>query len=369
MPEAEAIHIPLLNPNDPSSQLTALFVANGADVSAGVLIATCESTKGVEDLLATRSGYICGLSARVGDPARAGEILCWIADQPDWQPPEPDGQPEERRAPEGIRITAPARRLAEARGLPLDSLPQGELITAARLQDLLADAADVDPSHFRDSYAEHDLLVYGGGGHGKALIELVQAEGKYNVVGVIDDGRTPGEQVLGIPVLGGRRALPELVTRGIHFAANAVGGIGNIQSRVDVFLLLDEAGLTCPTVVHPAAYVESSAVLSDGAQIFPHAYIGSEANVGRGVIVNTAAVVSHDCVLGDYTNVAPGSLLAGNVLTGEAVLIGMGVTINLQVAVGSRAQIGNSAVVKEDVPPGGVVRAGAIWPEPVVRTR
>jgi acetyltransferase-like isoleucine patch superfamily enzyme len=40
----------------------------------------------------------------------------------------------------------------------------------------------------------------------------------------------------------------------------------------------------------------------------------------------------------------------------------MSVTVNLSVTVGDGARIGNSAVVKADVPAGHVVRAGAIWP-------
>jgi len=41
----------------------------------------------------------------------------------------------------------------------------------------------------------------------------------------------------------------------------------------------------------------------------------------------------------------------------------MGATINLGVSIGAGARVGNSAVVKADVPENGIVRAGAIWPE------
>jgi len=41
----------------------------------------------------------------------------------------------------------------------------------------------------------------------------------------------------------------------------------------------------------------------------------------------------------------------------------MGVTLNLNVTVGSKARIGNSAVIKEDVPSGKMIRAGDIWPQ------
>jgi UDP-perosamine 4-acetyltransferase len=206
------------------------------------------------------------------------------------------------------------------------------------------------------------LIVYGGGGHGKALIDLIRTLGTYSLVGILDDGLAPGKQVMGIPVLGGSEALEILKSRGIENAVNAVGGIGDMQSRVRVFKILRKAGFGCPTVIHPTAFIEESAQLKDGTQVFPHAYIGSDVEIGTGVIINTAAVVSHDCRISDYANVAPGALLAGSVEIGEGALIGMGTTINLNVSIGAGARVGNSAVVKADVPIKGIVRAGAVWP-------
>ena len=206
------------------------------------------------------------------------------------------------------------------------------------------------------------ILVYGGGGHGKALIDLLRSLGNYRIVGILDDGLPPGS-IMDVPVLGGGEMLPELYAQGIHLAINAVGGIGNAAVRVKVFHRLADAGFACPAVVHPSAVVEPSASLSPGVQVFAHAYIGSQARIGFGGIVNTGAIVSHDCQIGSYANLSPGAILAGEVQVGEGVLIGMGATVNLQVRIGERARIGNGATVKSDVPAGGVVRAGSVWPE------
>lgn len=61
-------------------------------------------------------------------------------------------------------------------------------------------------------------------------------------------------------------------------------------------------------------------------------------------------------------NISPGAILAGAVHVAERTLVGMGATINLGVHIGAGARIGNSAVVKADVPENGIVRAGGIWP-------
>jgi sugar O-acyltransferase (sialic acid O-acetyltransferase NeuD family) len=214
-----------------------------------------------------------------------------------------------------------------------------------------------------DTAAENaSLVIFGGGGHGKALIDLVQALGIYRIAGVVDDGLPPGSAVLGVPVVGGSNVLPELYQRGLRLAINAVGGIGNVTARVKVFDLLAAAGFTCPTVVHPTAWVEPSAALDGGVQVLAKSYISSAASLGFGTVVNAGVVVSHDCQIGKCVNLSPGALLAGGVRIEDYAQIGMGVTINLNLTIGHTARIGNGATVKADVPANGRVFAGSIWP-------
>lgn len=364
MVDAKQITIPLLNPNEPELQLASLHVSEGEQVEAGQLLCTLESTKSASELYAEHSGYVAGLTARKGDLLRAGSLLCWIAAEADWHPPEtaPDSRVTVEAGAEGLRITEPARRLAEIRGLDLKSLPAGPLITEAYLRGMLEESPGLDLDVPLATEEKGDLLLYGGGGHAKALIELIELLDGYRIVGVIDDGLKAGTRILDSTVLGSAEMLPELLEDGVRLAVNAVGGVGDVMSRVRVFQRLIEDGFDFPTLIHPTSFVEASAVLDAGVQVFPHAYVGSDAHVGFGSIVNTGAVVSHDCQLGRYVNIAPSTSLAGGVKLGRAVLVGMSVTVNLGVQIGDGARIGNSAVVKADVPAGQVVRAGAVWP-------
>jgi acetyltransferase EpsM len=207
------------------------------------------------------------------------------------------------------------------------------------------------------------LVIYGGGGHGKSIIDIVRILGKYEIAGIVDDELPPGTEVMGIEVLGDGQILPELIAKGIHSAINAVGGVGDVDTRIRIFETLEKAGFKLPAIIHPSATVETSAQLSFGAQILPHAYVGTQAQIGFGVLINNGAIVSHDCVIEDYASLAPGAILAGGVRIGRAAQVGMGATINLQLYVGEGARIGNSAVVKQDVPAGMVVHAGTIWPK------
>jgi sugar O-acyltransferase (sialic acid O-acetyltransferase NeuD family) len=357
------IRIPLLNPNESEALLASVEVEEGQPVEAGQVLALIETTKSTGEVLAEAGGYLVGLRFEPGTSLQAGEVLAYIGVTPDandpslppWAPEAPEPTDTEN---EGLRITAPARALALEKGINLDDLPHGPLVTRQMVETL---AAKTEPLP-EIPEGENRLVIYGAGGHGRSLAALIQKMGGYRLMGFIDDGRTAGEEVLGLPILGGREKLAELAAEGIRLAVNGVGGIGNLKSRLDVYNLLAQSGFHCPTVLHPTAFIEDSAVLGEGCQVMPLAYIGTQVEAGFGCIINTGAIVSHDCQLADYVNLSPGATLAGGVVVGEGTLVGMRATVNLNVRIGRRALIGNGATVKADVPDGGVVPAGTIWP-------
>lgn len=366
------IQIPLLNPNEPEAKVVSLQVEEGQLVEQGEVLCTLETTKSTAEVLAEVKGYVISLQFSEGQNAPAGARLCYLADSKDWEPigsqattPEqPDkssAHANQEEIPAGLRISKPALKLARLHELDLNQLPIGPLVTESMVRENIdrriqkdADEAEFDPTA---------LIIYGGGGHGKSLIDLVRSLNTYEIRGIIDDGKMVNERIMDVPVLGGANILPDLYNRGIRKAVNAVGGIGDISSRIKVFQHLVNNGFEFPVMIHTSAVVEPTAELSPGVQIFPLGYIGSDVRVGFGAIINTGAVVSHDCTLQDYANISPGALLAGGVKIGKGSLIGMGVTINLGVTIGDNSRIGNGATIKGDVPENSIIKAGSTWPD------
>jgi acetyltransferase EpsM len=360
MEKSIPVLIPLVNPNENESLLARICVKEGQKVIAGELIAVFETTKSTLELTADQAGFVRDICLKEGDSVNTGERLCYLTKTPDSPLPKEDSPKPVisseaiHSKTDGLRITQPARALALELGVDILGFPSDVLITEQMVREKLQQkSSTADPL---------TLIIYGGGGHAKSLIELIQAEGKYKIAGILDDNLSPFSTVLGIPVLGGGEKLIELYQGGIQQAINAVGGIGNITPRLSIFERMKMIGFSFPTVIHPRAFVEPTAKVSAGSQLFFNAYVGSDVTVGFGSIINTGAIISHDCVLADFVNISPGAILAGGVVVGERVLIGMGVTINLNVKIGAGARIGNSAVVKADVPENGVVRAGTTWP-------
>lgn len=221
----------------------------------------------------------------------------------------------------------------------------------------------IDEKYPKFDFDPTKVIIYGGGGLSKMIIETVRVLGTYQIVGVIDDNMKKGTDVIGTPVIGGVGLLPQLVEDGIRLAINSVGGIGNYKTRLDIFQILAKEGFVCPAIVHPSAHVDPSARLDPGVLVLAQSYVSGNAVVGMGSLINNSVVVSHDCVLGVCTNLSPGSKIAGDVIIEDFAQIGMNATVNIGVKVGKECLIGNGATIKKDVPPGTRIYAGTIWPK------
>jgi sugar O-acyltransferase (sialic acid O-acetyltransferase NeuD family) len=352
------ITVPLLNANEPEARLVDLHVANGQQVESGDILFTVETTKAASDIEAPLAGFV-RLVAAEGDTVSVGDILAYLTVSPD-EPLPSSPQPSDHPTiqPSNLRITKPARALAESLGLDLASLPTDRLLTEVAIREIAASLAPVELPDFGPNH----ILIYGAGGHAKSVMEMVQAIGAHQIAGILDDNPAfKGKFVLGIPVFGGRELLPLLREKGLSLAANGVGGILNIAVRVRLFEMLAQAGFDFPPLAHPRATVEPSATLGEGVQVFANAYVGSSTILHPRCMVNTGAIVSHDCEIGEYSHIAPGAMLAGHVHVGGRSLVGMGVTTAIGIKIGDGVRIGNGAVVYADVPDKTILPAGKVW--------
>jgi len=359
------IFVPLLNANEPEARLIAIHVKDGQTVEKGARLFTIETTKAASDIEAPELGFIRVLAAE-GDTLAVGDRLAVITETAGEKVDA--GRSDVYRRPKAVTspaptgdlcITKPARALVESLGVDLAGLPTDRLVTEEIVRQF---AGTTLPAISLPESDKPYILIYGGGGHAKAIMDMVKQIGEYTIAGILDDDKhLSGTQVLGIPVLGTQAMLPALARQGVKLAANGVGGILDIGIRVKVFELLKGAGFTFPALIHPRATVEPSAKVGDGAQVFANAYVGSEAVLHPKCMVNTNAVVSHDCEIGMYTHIAPGALLAGHVHVGARTLVGMGVTTAIGVKIGSGVRIGNGAILLADVPDKTIIQAGRYW--------
>jgi sugar O-acyltransferase (sialic acid O-acetyltransferase NeuD family) len=350
--------VPLINANEPEAKLVEIHVNNDQLVKQGDVLFSLETTKATAEVEAPNTGYF-HLMAEQGNIYSVGDLLAVITENKDDEilSKQPTYDHENGSI---IRITQPARLLAEQLGIDINHLPIDRLVTESIIYELAAYIPFELPVSITIN-PEKSILVYGAGGHAKSVMDMVRSIGKFEIIGIVDDNVSAGTSVMGTPVIGSRIILEGLRKKGLLNTTNGVGGILDISSRVKVFDLLEKYSFTIPTIIHPCAWVEESARVEKGVQVFANSYVGSEVSLQPYCMINTNAVVSHDCIIGTYSHIAPGALLAGHVEVGERSLIGMGVKTAIGIKIGNNVRIGNGAIINADVPSKSIVPAGRIW--------
>lgn len=193
--------------------------------------------------------------------------------------------------------------------------------------------------------AQLPLLVIGASGHARVLIDIAEKQGRYRVVGLLDDRtKLHGTQVMGYPVLGGRDLLG-----GADLPAHAIVAIGTAGPRSAWQAHLEEHGFQLAVLVHPAAQIGREVQLGAGTVVMAGAVVNSGTRIGRGAIVNTGASIDHDCEIAAFVHVAPGARLAGGVRVGERAHIGIGSCVIQCLQIGADATVGAGAAVIRNV--------------------
>jgi UDP-perosamine 4-acetyltransferase len=195
------------------------------------------------------------------------------------------------------------------------------------------------------------LVVIGGGGHAKVVLDVLRLDARFRVVGVVDPARVGG-QVLEFPVLGGDEILPALKAQGVTAAFVA---LGDNRTRQRIGRELRQLGFALPAIVHPTAIISPSARIGAGCVIMAGAKVGPDASVGELAIVNTGAIVEHDAQLGPAAHVAPGCSLAGCVRIGERTLLGIGSVVRPDIRIGDDVVVGAGSAVVADIKNGQTV--------------
>lgn len=221
--------------------------------------------------------------------------------------------------------------------------PFGNGTAGARIKNYLKKAnLNMKKKAFYDlpalKIAKEEIVLIGGGGHCKVVIDAIQKGDAFKVCGIIgkgDDSR-----------------LPMVFNSGCKRAFIAIGSVGNPGLRKKLAQKLSRIGFKVPAIVHPSAVVASNARIKEGVFIGPRAVVGPGSRLGKYAIVNTRAAVDHDCWIGDFVHIAPGAVLSGGVEVGQDAHIGTGASVIQYKKIGERSMIGAGSVVVKDIPAG-----------------
>lgn len=192
------------------------------------------------------------------------------------------------------------------------------------------------------------VVVIGGGGHARAVLDILLQTKGLEVVGFTSPARDHRTEALtGVVYAGADEVLPQVYARGIQHAFVA---IGDNQLRKSCLEHARALGFTLINALSPHAFVSARASIGTGVAILPGAVVNAGTTIGDGSIINTNASIDHDCVIGEFVHVAPACALAGHVVIGPQAMLGIGTRVIPGISIGSGTVVGAGAVVIKDLP-------------------
>ncbi|MDC1220862.1 NeuD/PglB/VioB family sugar acetyltransferase [Candidatus Thioglobus sp.] len=190
-----------------------------------------------------------------------------------------------------------------------------------------------------------DIVLIGGGGHCKAVIDVIEQEGRFKIIGIIDKPELLGKKVLGYPTIGNDSELKSLVKR----CKNVIITIGQISSpskRISLFDKVLKLGFTLPSVVSPRAYVSQHANIGKGSVIMHDAIVNAGAIIGDNCIINTKSILEHDSNIGNHCHISTNAVINGGVFVGNGSFIGSGVVTKQDIRINNNFFAKAGSVVK-----------------------
>ncbi len=193
-----------------------------------------------------------------------------------------------------------------------------------------------------------DLVLIGGGGHCRACIDVIEAENKFKIAGIVDIKEKKDTIVLGYKVFASDEDLPSLVVEYKNFLIT-VGQTGHSDKRKLMFAALKKLNARLPVIVSPYSYVSKHAEIGEGTIAMHGTFINAGARIGKNCIINTAAIVEHDAVIEDHCHISTGSIVNGECHVGEGVLLGSNSVVINNLGIVGGTVIGAGSVVTRSI--------------------
>ncbi len=194
-----------------------------------------------------------------------------------------------------------------------------------------------------------DIFIIGSGGHAKVIIDIVEKEGLYNILGLLNAQPNIGEKILGYEVLGKDTDLAQFTKS--HVIKGVIIAVGDdfIRSKVVTRIRKENAELSFFSAIHPRSAISSDVIIGEGTVIMAGVSVNATSTIGEFCILNTNSSLDHDSVMGNFSSLAPGVIAGGECEIGAYSAINIGAVLLPRIKVGEHSVVGAGALVNKAV--------------------
>lgn len=170
------------------------------------------------------------------------------------------------------------------------------------------------------------IVLIGGGGHCKSVIDVIRSNGKFEIFGILDSKLSKTSKVLDVPVIGDDSLINSLQKEGCSFHIT-VGQIHSNLSRRSIAKSLLDSKANIPNVISGNANISSYSYLGEGITLMHNVTLQADTKIDDFTIINDHALIEHDVQIGKFCHITTGAIINGNVTIGDDVFIGSGAII------------------------------------------
>jgi len=176
------------------------------------------------------------------------------------------------------------------------------------------------------------IILIGGGGHCISCIDVIELEGKYNIIGILDLPEKVGQKILGYEIIGTDDQIKHFIKTCPDFLIT-VGQIKSATTRKQIYNKVKDVGGSLPVITSPLAYISEHATVDEGTIIMHHAVVNANAKIGKCGIINSKALIEHEAIIGDFTHISTGTIINGQTNIGNQCFIGSNTVVSNNTAI------------------------------------
>ena len=191
----------------------------------------------------------------------------------------------------------------------------------------------------------NEIILIGGGGHCKSVIDVIEQESKFKIAGIIDKPEFLDSKILGYSVIGSDSDL-ETLAKKYKYALITVGQIKSSYPRIKLFDLANKVGFFLPSIISPSSHVSKHSKIGNGTIIMHNAIVNANATIGDNCIINTKALIEHDCLISNHCHISTNATINGGVKIESKCFIGSNVTTKNNITIKENSFIKAGSIVK-----------------------
>jgi sugar O-acyltransferase (sialic acid O-acetyltransferase NeuD family) len=195
-----------------------------------------------------------------------------------------------------------------------------------------------------------NIVIIGGGNQAHYVIDIIEREGQYNIVGIIDSIHPIGVDRFGYKIIGRQENISELITQ--YQIYGGIIAIGDNWIRGNVYLQISSLvpDFEFINAIHPSVIIGNNVKIGKGVTAMAGVIFNPKSVIGDFTFFATGAQVEHDCIISDFASISAGSVTGGYVTLGKYSALTLGVTVLDRIEIGENTVVGAGSLVLKSLP-------------------